>query len=140
MRYFEDMVVGSRTRSSRTYKVTREEVIEFATKYDPQPFHLDDEAAVDLLSRMGRASRQLVLINDLIRSPLGYGLAWVGCRLLSRSPIVHFDGPVSVQGAFRLPEVRDLAARAGLDGAVIRRSWPERYLLCWRRPDLPPQP
>ena len=102
--------------------------------------HLDDEAAVDLLSRMGRASRQLVLINDLIRSPLGYGLAWVGCRLLSRSPIVHFDGPVSVQGAFRLPEVRDLAARAGLDGAVIRRSWPERYLLCWRRPDLPPQP
>lgn len=45
MRYFEDMVVGTRTRSSRTYKVTREEVIEFATKYDPQPFHLDDEAA-----------------------------------------------------------------------------------------------
>ncbi|HAY08146.1 MAG TPA: MaoC family dehydratase [Hyphomonas sp.] len=45
MRYFEDMVVGTRTRSSRTYKVTREEVIEFASKYDPQPFHLDDEAA-----------------------------------------------------------------------------------------------
>ncbi len=45
MRYFEDMVVGTRTRSSRTYKVTREEVIEFATKFDPQPFHLDDEAA-----------------------------------------------------------------------------------------------
>jgi acyl dehydratase len=25
--------------------VTREEVIEFASKYDPQPFHLDDAAA-----------------------------------------------------------------------------------------------
>lgn len=45
MRYYEDMVVGTRTKSSRTYTVTREEVIEFATKYDPQPFHLDDEAA-----------------------------------------------------------------------------------------------
>lgn len=45
MRYFEDMVVGAKTRGSRTYKVTREEVIEFASKYDPQPFHLDDEAA-----------------------------------------------------------------------------------------------
>jgi len=45
MKYFEDMVIGTRTRSSRTYRVTREEVIEFATKYDPQPFHLDDEAA-----------------------------------------------------------------------------------------------
>lgn len=101
--------------------------------------HLDDEEAVDLLRRMGRASRALVLVNDLIRSPLGYGLAWGGCRLLSRSPIVHFDGPVSVQGAFQLQEVRALAARAGLDGAVIRRSWPERYLLSWRRLDGPPQ-
>jgi len=35
--------------------------------------HLDDDAAVDLLRRMGRASRSLVLVNDLIRSPLGYG-------------------------------------------------------------------
>jgi acyl dehydratase len=27
------------------YLVTREEVLEFAAKYDPQPFHLDDAAA-----------------------------------------------------------------------------------------------
>ena len=45
MKYFEDMVVGTVTQSSRTYSVTREEVIAFAEKYDPQPFHLDDEAA-----------------------------------------------------------------------------------------------
>jgi SAM-dependent methyltransferase len=96
--------------------------------------HLDDAAAVDLLRRMGQSSRHLVLVNDLIRSPLGYGLAWVGCRLLSRSPIVHFDGPVSVQGSFRMDEVLDLAARAGLGGARVQRSWPERYLLSWRRP------
>ena len=96
--------------------------------------HLDDAAAVDLLRRMGQSSRHLVLVNDLIRSPLGYGLAWVGCRLLSRYPIVHFDGPVSVQGSFRMDEVLDLAARAGLGGARVQRSWPERYLLSWRRP------
>lgn len=96
--------------------------------------HLDDDQAVQLLRRMAGASRCLVLVNDLIRSPLGYGLAWAGCRLLSRSPIVHFDGPVSVQGAFQLGEVRALAARAGLEGAALRRSWPERYLLHWRRP------
>ncbi len=96
--------------------------------------HLDEDAAVELLRRMGRSSRHLVLVNDLIRSPLGYGLAWVGCRLLSRSPIVHFDGPVSVQGAFRMDEALDLAARAGLGGARVRRSWPERFLLSWRRP------
>ena len=44
MLYFEDIEVGRKTSFGR-YEVTREEVIEFATKYDPQPFHLDDEAA-----------------------------------------------------------------------------------------------
>jgi len=45
MKYYEDMEVGTVTNAPRTYKVTREEVIDFASKYDPQPFHLDDEAA-----------------------------------------------------------------------------------------------
>jgi 2-polyprenyl-3-methyl-5-hydroxy-6-metoxy-1,4-benzoquinol methylase len=97
--------------------------------------HLEGADAVELLRRLGRSCRHLVLVNDLIRSPLGYGLAWVGCRLLSRSPIVHFDGPVSVQGAFRMDEALDLAGRAGLGGARIQRHWPERFLLSWRRPD-----
>ena len=44
MRYFEDMTVGDRDSFGR-YEVTRDEVIDFARKYDPQPFHLDDEAA-----------------------------------------------------------------------------------------------
>ena len=44
MIYFEDLVVGSETEFG-SYEVTREEVIEFAKKYDPQPFHLSDEAA-----------------------------------------------------------------------------------------------
>jgi acyl dehydratase len=44
MIYFEDLVVGAE-REFGTYDVTRAEVIEFARKYDPQPFHLSDEAA-----------------------------------------------------------------------------------------------
>jgi acyl dehydratase len=44
MIYFEDLVVGAE-RDFGTYEVTREEVIAFASKYDPQPFHLSDEAA-----------------------------------------------------------------------------------------------
>jgi acyl dehydratase len=42
--YFEDVEVGKVNAYGR-YEVTREEVIEFASKYDPQPIHLDDEAA-----------------------------------------------------------------------------------------------
>jgi acyl dehydratase len=44
MIYFEDLEVGVE-REFGTYEVTREEVIDFARKYDPQPFHLSDEAA-----------------------------------------------------------------------------------------------
>jgi acyl dehydratase len=47
MLYFEDMAAG-RTRRFGTYEVTLEEVLEFARKYDPQPFHLDDEAAAQM--------------------------------------------------------------------------------------------
>jgi acyl dehydratase len=44
MQYLEDLEVGAR-RSFGRYAVTREEVLAFAQRYDPQPFHLDDEAA-----------------------------------------------------------------------------------------------
>jgi acyl dehydratase len=44
MQYFEDVEVG-RKASFGSYRVTREEVVDFASKYDPQAFHLSDEAA-----------------------------------------------------------------------------------------------
>ena len=44
MIYFEDLEVGAETDFG-SYEVTREEVLDFARKYDPQPFHLSDEAA-----------------------------------------------------------------------------------------------
>ena len=44
MQYFEDLEVGAETYFG-SYEVTREEVLEFARKYDPQPFHLSDEEA-----------------------------------------------------------------------------------------------
>jgi len=44
MIYFEDIEIGRETAFG-SYEVTREEVLDFARKYDPQPFHLSDEAA-----------------------------------------------------------------------------------------------
>lgn len=53
MQFYEDLVVGE-VRRFGAYAVTREEVIAFASKYDPQPFHLDDEAAA--ATHFGRLS------------------------------------------------------------------------------------
>ncbi|MEM7300772.1 MAG: MaoC family dehydratase [Pseudomonadota bacterium] len=43
-RYFEDFVEGE-VISSGPYPVSKEEIIAFASEFDPQPFHLDEEAA-----------------------------------------------------------------------------------------------
>ncbi|GAC1407429.1 MAG: MaoC family dehydratase [Burkholderiaceae bacterium] len=42
--YFEDMVIGQ-TIAVGTHTVTAEEILAFATAFDPQPFHVDEEAA-----------------------------------------------------------------------------------------------
>jgi acyl dehydratase len=53
MQFYEDLVVGEIQRFG-AYAVTRDEVIAFASKYDPQPFHLDDAAAAE--THFGRLS------------------------------------------------------------------------------------
>ena len=43
-KYFEDLAVGQKFKSG-TYEVTAEAIKAFAAQFDPQPFHLDEEAA-----------------------------------------------------------------------------------------------
>ncbi len=75
MIYFEDLVVGEETTFGH-YDVTREEVLEFARKYDPQPFHLSDEAAAQ--THFGRlaasgwhttAMTMAVIVKAMEKSP-----------------------------------------------------------------------
>jgi acyl dehydratase len=44
MRYFEDFKIGEVTEIGPV-RVSEEEIVEFASRYDPQPFHIDPEAA-----------------------------------------------------------------------------------------------
>ena len=95
--------------------------------------HLSEADAESLLRSMAAATLNKLLVHDLIRSHVDLLLTWIGTRLLSSSPIVQIDGPLSVGGAFQLDEVAQLAAAAGLVGAEISRFWPERFLLTWSR-------
>ena len=42
--YWEDLTVGS-TRELGSVSPTREQILDFARQFDPQPFHLDEAAA-----------------------------------------------------------------------------------------------
>ena len=75
MIYWEDLEIGSETEFG-TYQVTREEVLEFAHKYDPQPFHISDQAAAK--THFGRiaasgwhtaAMTMRVIVDALSREP-----------------------------------------------------------------------
>jgi SAM-dependent methyltransferase len=96
--------------------------------------HLCNDDARELLRRMGQAARRCVLVDDLCRNRLGYLYAWVGGRLLTRSPIVHIDGPLSVRAAYTIAEFRQLAHEAGLAEVQFRRHWPQRFLMSWKKP------
>lgn len=96
--------------------------------------HLDEHQAVDLLRKMDQLARHGVFVDDLDRSVAGYLLAWWGARLLTRSPIVHVDGPLSVRAAFTEREVLALTQEAGLQEVRFTRHWPQRYLLDWEKP------
>ena len=93
--------------------------------------HLDPEQVVLLLSRMKQA--RLVLVSDLLRSRSSLALTYVATRLLSRSHVVHVDGPRSVHAAYTMDEMQSLAREAGLHGARFQSVWPYRMLMCWRR-------
>jgi 2-polyprenyl-3-methyl-5-hydroxy-6-metoxy-1,4-benzoquinol methylase len=92
--------------------------------------HLSDVQAVAFLRRL-RAAGKAIMVQDLLRTRLGYFLALSTTKVLTRSPVVHVDGPRSVRAAFSIPEVAELASSAGLGDARIERCWPERFSLFW---------
>ncbi len=93
--------------------------------------HLDEPDVVRLFQTMTRATRYVVLVDDLKRSQTGYWMAWLGCRLLTRCHVVHTDGPLSVEGAFTVDEARDMAEQAGCRNLRISEHWPQRFLMTW---------
>lgn len=48
MEYYEDLAVGDTYDLGET-TVTEAEIVEFAEQYDPQPFHIDPEAAEETM-------------------------------------------------------------------------------------------
>jgi 2-polyprenyl-3-methyl-5-hydroxy-6-metoxy-1,4-benzoquinol methylase len=102
--------------------------------------HLTADDGILLMEKMQAAARSLVLIDDLQRTRLGYCLAWLGCRLLTRCHVVHVDGPMSVEGALTVTETQKLAERAGIRNAAFETHWPERFIMTSLQSQCPESP
>ena len=73
MLYLEDLNIGDRF-ISRDYEMTLEEVKQFASLYDPQPFHLDEHAA-----------EQHPIFQGLAASGWHTSARWCRCRRTNRT-------------------------------------------------------
>lgn len=96
--------------------------------------HLSREETVEALALMKAHAGRMVVVSDLRRSRMGWIAAWIGCHVLSRSEMVHHDGPASVAAAWTKREMIAMAGEAGMSAAKIENCWPWRMLLTWERP------
>lgn len=130
MLYYEDLEVGTVQQYGR-YEVTREEVIEFASKYDPQPFHLDDEAAARTyfgrLSASGwhTASMAMRMIADRFRETGQKGLGSPGIDELRWLKPVYPGDTLTIESTLTAKRRSRSKPRMGLiwgDTAVLNQN------------------
>ncbi len=69
-----------------------------------------------------------VIVNDLHSHWLPYLITRVGARLLSRSPMVRHDGPLSIHRGFQLAELIQIASGPVGPWSRLKRVWPYRWL------------
>jgi acyl dehydratase len=86
-RYFEDYQVGE-TAEFGDYAITEQEIVEFAKRYDPQPFHVDPAAG------------EKTIYGGLIAS------GWMTGSIMMRLLVDHFISPLASMGSPGIDEVR----------------------------------
>lgn len=113
-RHYEDIAVGAPLEYG-AYPVTKEEIFEFAHAYDPQPHHIDEEAA------------KLSLVKGLCAS------GWHSCAMFMR---MFYDGVLANAASMGGPAIDEvkwmkpvrpghvLKARSTCVGKRLMRSRP----------------
>lgn len=85
-RHYEDIVVGAPFEYG-AYRVTKTEIFEFAHAYDPQPHHIDEEAAM------------LSLVKGLCAS------GWHSCAMFMR---MFYDGVLADSASMGGPAIDEV--------------------------------
>ncbi len=81
--------------------------------------HMEGEEQIRLLRELYRVADRVVLVSDLRRGCWPFLVTWATLHLVSRSRLVHHDGPLSVRRGFLPGELLTLARRAGWERASV---------------------
>ena len=125
-------------RTAAYAEITVQQADVFALPYRPEAFdivhcgmflhHFAQTEAATILQIMYGLCRKGIVINDLHRHPLAYYAVHWGMPLLSKSPMVQHDAPVSVLRGFRRADLVNLAVQSGLEPLQIKWRWAFRYV------------
>lgn len=89
--------------------------------------HFTDEELVSIFAQLKRQVAVGLVINDIHRHWFAYYAIKGLTQVLSKSPMVKNDGPLSVLRAFKRKELENILRRAGLTKFKIRWCWAFRW-------------
>jgi SAM-dependent methyltransferase len=126
-----EMLQVARERTSEIDEISIQEGDIRSPQFPPKHFdivlcslaihHFSREDAIQILRNMARLSRVGFIVNDLRRSWLGAGAAWLYAHMTTRNPMTRYDSPLSVLRAFTPDELSAMAVLAGISHFQILR-------------------
>lgn len=142
--YLEDLTVGQ-TFTTRSYKIESGAIVDFAAEFDPQPFHLDEDAAKDTFfgdlaaSGWHTASITMRLVVEAV--PLAGGVIGAGGELQWPAPTRPGD---SLQATLEVLEITPSRSKPDRGMGTVRITTRNQRdevvqtfrvkVLLWRRP------
>jgi len=122
IRWFDDLTLGMRFRSG-TRRITREEIKQFASQFDPQPFHLDEAAAEQTplkgLAASGWHTAAIAMRLVIEVRPFGpHPVLGIGVDELRWLAPVRPDDTLYVEG-----EIVELTPSRTKPQGVVRATW-----------------
>ncbi len=107
--YYEDFKLGETVELGR-HTITQDEILDFATKYDPQPFHTDPAAAK----------------NSIYGGIIASG--WHTCSIVMRTMVDAYVSKAASMGSPGMEEIRWLKPVRPDDTLIIKRTVEEMRL------------
>jgi acyl dehydratase len=119
--FLEDLAIGMKFRAG-PIEVTADEIKRFASDYDPQPFHLDEEAAKD------------TFFGGLAAS--GWHTAALTMRLLTEGGAPFAGGVIGAGGSIEWPRATRPGDQLSVESEILditpSRSKPDRAMMTVR--------
>ena len=89
--------------------------------------HFTDEQLINFFRQLKSQVRVAIVINDIHRHWLAYYSIKILTQILSKSPMVKSDGPLSVLRAFKKSELKNILEQAGFKNYTLKWMWAFRW-------------